>query len=82
MKKRLVSSVALLFLIVGISFSQDSVFVRNSSPVHYRFIVNNVPDEFNYPLIGIINNVNGNHTSVQMVTKTIQKVKWAADNQL
>ena len=75
-------TIALLFLIVGISFSQDSVFVRNSSLVHYRLIVNNVPDEFNYPLIGIINNVNGNHTSVQMVTKTIQELKWAADNQL
>jgi len=66
MKKRLVSSLVMLFLIVGISFSQDAVSIRNSSPVYYSFIVNNVPDEFNAPLIGIVNNANGNHKSVQI----------------
>ena len=77
MKKRLVSLVALLFLVVGISFSQDSVNVSNPSPVFYSVIVNNVPDEFNYPLIGIINNVNGNHKSVQIgvVNSTLRTFK-------
>ena len=66
MKKRLVSLVALLFLAIGISFSQDSVNVSKPSPVLYSVIVNNVPDEFNCQLIGIVNNVNGNHASIQI----------------
>lgn len=38
----------------------------NREQVHYHFFINNIPDNFNYPLIGLINNVNGDHASIQI----------------
>lgn len=76
MKKKLVSTAVLLFSTLGIVFSQDSVYTK-PSPVLYSIVFNNVPDEFNYPLIGIVNNANGNHKSVQLgiVNSTAQTFK-------
>jgi len=32
----------------------------------YYFFTNNIPSDWNYPLIGFVNNVDGNHASVQI----------------
>lgn len=62
MKKIILAVVALsLGLIAG---AQNTGIDRDS--VEYKFFTNNIPNEWNYPLIGIVNNVNGNHTSVQI----------------
>ncbi len=67
MKRKLVISVVLLFTILGVSFSQDSTaYAAKRSSVLYSVIFNNVPDGFNYPLIGIVNNAKGNHRSLQL----------------
>lgn len=38
----------------------------NDKKVEYHFFTNNIPNEWNYPLIGIVNNVDGNHSSIQV----------------
>lgn len=40
-------------------------FEKNDE-VQYHFFTNNIPSEFNFPLIGFVNNVYGNHSSVQI----------------
>ena len=39
--------------------------VKNET-VQYHFFTNTIPSDWNYPLIGIVNKVNGNHTSIQL----------------
>jgi len=38
----------------------------NNENVQYYFFTNNIPSDWNYPLIGFVNNVNGNHASIQV----------------
>lgn len=66
MKKKLAYTIISMFLITGTSFSQNSAAATNSTPVFYSIIVNNVPDGFNYPLIGFVNNCNGSHKSLNL----------------
>ncbi len=47
------------------AFAQSNDSLKTEQ-VHYHFFTNNIPSEFNYPLIGIVNNLNGNHTSLQV----------------
>lgn len=43
--------------------SQDTV---KTEKVQYYFFTNNIPSDFNYPLVGLVNNVDGNHASLQV----------------
>lgn len=66
MKKKLAYTIISMFLLTGNSFSQNSAAATNSTPLFYSIIVNNVPDGFNYPLIGFVNNCNGSHKSLNL----------------
>lgn len=61
MKRSILKVIALLFLGINSTMAQNT-----DRDFTYCIIVNNVPDEFNFPLIGIVNNANGNHTSAQL----------------
>lgn len=63
MKK--ISLLALLLLTLNsvLSIAQEN---HESNEVHYHFFKNTIPSDFNYPLIGFVNNVNGNHKSIQV----------------
>lgn len=63
MKKISLLALLLLSLNYVLSFAQES---QESNEVHYHFFKNTIPSDFNYPLIGFVNNVNGNHKSVQI----------------
>lgn len=65
MKKTILSAFALLFISSSQIFAQDSQEVKHES-VQYHFFTNNIPSDWNYPLIGFVNNVDGNHASVQV----------------
>ncbi|MFT3752366.1 MAG: hypothetical protein QM800_05645 [Paludibacter sp.] len=65
MKKTIISALVMLLMGVNLTFAQDNQEVKHES-VQYYFFVNNIPSEFNYPLIGLVNNVNGNHASIQI----------------
>lgn len=43
--------------------SQNS---NTDQQVKYHFFSNNIPSDWNYPLIGLVNNVAGNHASIQI----------------
>lgn len=65
MKKTILTSVAMLFLSISQIFAQENQEVKHES-VQYYFFTNNIPSDWNYPLIGFVNNVNGNHASIQV----------------
>ncbi|MDX9769101.1 MAG: hypothetical protein RBT19_01975 [Tenuifilaceae bacterium] len=54
-----------IMLNVHLSYGQDDS-ERNRDVVIYSFFVNFVPDGFNYPLIGFVNNAMGNHKGVHV----------------
>ena len=60
----------LLFVIFISGFqlhAQDSIPVKtNNEPIVYTFVYNKVPDGYNVPLIGFINNASGNHRGLQV----------------
>jgi hypothetical protein len=63
--KRTILALAMLIAFQFITFAQSN-YDYDHEQVHYHFFINNVPDNFNYPLIGIINNVKGDHASIQL----------------
>lgn len=65
MKKTILSAIVSLFMCACQIFAQDNQEVKHDS-VQYHFFTNNIPSDWNYPLIGFVNNVDGNHASVQV----------------
>ncbi|NDP20933.1 MAG: hypothetical protein GZ091_07620 [Paludibacter sp.] len=63
--KKIIFAFAIL-ISMGLQTFAQSIDTLKNEPVQYYFFVNNIPSDFNYPLIGIVNNVNGNHESVQI----------------
>ena len=60
----------LLFLFFAISFQlrgqvTDTVKYQKD-PILYTFVINKIPDKCNIPLIGFINEANGNHEGLQL----------------
>ena len=45
--------------------AQTNTTTKNEN-VQYRFFTNNIPSDWNYPLVGFVNNVDGNHASVHI----------------
>lgn len=64
MKKTILAFTMLLS--AGVSTMAQTQETQNSKPVQYHFFTNNIPSDWNYPLIGLVNNVDGNHASVQI----------------
>lgn len=64
MKKTFLALTMLLSAGAGV-MAQHQEIIRNEQ-VQYHFFTNNIPSEWNYPLIGFVNNVNGNHESIQI----------------
>jgi len=65
MKKIFLSAFLMLSLISAQTSAQEEQRSK-SIEVQYHFFTNNIPSDFNYPLIGFVNNVDGNHASVQV----------------
>lgn len=63
--KRIVFIIAIFSLMGLKTIAQSPVNFHNGN-VQYHFFINTIPSEFNYPLIGFVNNVNGNHESIQL----------------
>ncbi len=62
MKKIIIAIAALLTaLLVGAQNTSSE-----TKTVQYHFFTNNIPSDWNYPLIGFVNKVDGNHASVQV----------------
>lgn len=55
-----------MLLSTGVSIMAQTQETVNNNPVQYYFFTNNIPSEWNYPLVGFVNNVNGNHASLQV----------------
>lgn len=65
MKKTNLLAIVLLFMSANQIFAQNNQEIKHDS-VQYYFFTNSIPSDWNYPLIGFVNNVNGNHASVQI----------------
>lgn len=65
MKRTILSAIVLLFLSTNQIFAQDNREIKHED-VQYYFFTNNIPSDWNYPLIGLVNNVDGNHASIQI----------------
>ena len=65
MKKTNLLAIILLFISANQIFAQNNQKIKHES-VKYHFFTNNIPSDWNYPLIGFVNNVDGNHASVQI----------------
>lgn len=63
--KRIVFIIA-IFSLMGLKTIAQSPVNLHCGNVQYHFFINTIPSEFNYPLIGFVNNVNGNHESIQL----------------
>ena len=59
--KKIILSMALLLTLAGTIPAQEQ-----NKDVKYHFFVNDIPSGFDYPLVGIINKVNGDHASIQL----------------
>jgi hypothetical protein len=72
--KKIFLAMTFLGLMGADSFAQTTNNIK-SEQVQYHFFVNNIPSDWNYPLVGIVNNVNGNHASVQagIINSTSEK---------
>jgi hypothetical protein len=60
----------MLFIILGLLtnykiLGQDTI-QQKSEKILYTFAINRVPDQYNFPLVGLINRAKGNHKSVQI----------------
>jgi hypothetical protein len=64
--KRFILSIFVLLLLTNVTFAQDSITESKKTPLIYSILYNQVPDAFNYPLIGVVNIANGNHKSIQV----------------
>ncbi len=64
MKKTILAFTMLLS--AGACVMAQTQETRKNNPVQYHFFTNNIPSDWNYPLIGLINNVDGNHASFQI----------------
>lgn len=64
MKQKILTFAMLLLAIAGTMVQSQNT--EKSETVQYHFWVNSIPSEWNYPLIGCVNNVNGNHESIQL----------------
>lgn len=65
MKKIFLSAFLMLSLISAQTIAQKNAATK-SNEIQYHFFTNNIPSDFNYPLIGFVNNVDGNHASLQI----------------
>lgn len=83
MKKTILALTMMLATGCGMTIlSQNSNSIQK---VKYHFFTNNIPNEWNYPLVGIVNKVDGNHSSIQIgiVNNTIGNfggVQWGLTN--
>lgn len=57
---------ASLFLVFLSLSAQESNYQSEKIPVCYTFVVNNVPNGYNIPLIGISNYAQGNHNTIEI----------------
>jgi len=55
-----------MLLSAGVCIMAQNEETKKNQEVQYHFFTNNIPSDWNYPLVGFINNVNGNHASVQI----------------
>ena len=62
MRKIILAATALLTGLLAVAQNTTA----DNKNVQYHFFTNNIPSDWNYPLIGFVNNVNGNHASVQI----------------
>jgi len=63
--KKISLAIAILLSMGAKTFAQNANNPNNQQ-VQYHFFTNNIPTDWNYPLVGLVNNVNGNHASVQI----------------
>ncbi len=63
--KKTILAIAML-LSAGVCIMAQNEETKKNQEVQYHFFTNNIPSDWNYPLIGFVNNVNGNHASVQI----------------
>ena len=64
MKKTILAFTMLLS--TGACLMAQTHDIEKNKAVQYHFFTNNIPSDWNYPLIGIVNNVDGNHASFQI----------------
>ena len=64
MKKTILAFAMLLS--AGVCIMAQNEETKKNQEVQYHFFTNNIPTDWNYPLIGFVNNVNGNHASLQI----------------
>lgn len=64
--KKIFLSAFLMLSLISVQTSAQENQRSKSNEVQYCFFTNNIPSDFNYPLIGFVNNVDGNHASVQV----------------
>lgn len=62
MRKIILAVTALLTGLLAVAQNTTA----DTKKVQYHFFTNNIPSEWNYPLVGFVNNVDGNHASVQV----------------
>jgi hypothetical protein len=55
-----------MLLTAGVCVMAQYEETRKNQEVQYYFFTNNIPSDWNYPLVGFVNNVNGNHSSLQV----------------
>ncbi len=67
----------LALLLSSTVFSQTDTTKHAEKCVFYTLLVNVVPDEFNYPLLGLVNVATGNHNNLQIgaVNTTLKDYK-------
>lgn len=62
MRKIILAVAALLTGLLAVAQNTTA----DTKKVQYHFFTNNIPSDWNYPLVGFVNNVDGNHASVQV----------------
>jgi hypothetical protein len=64
MKKTILAMTMLLW--AGLYVMAQNEAPNKNSKVQYQFFTNNIPSDWDYPLVGFVNRVDGNHASVQI----------------
>jgi len=64
MKKTILAITMLLS--AGVCVMAQKEETKKNQEVQYHFFTNNIPSDWNYPLVGFVNNVDGNHACVQI----------------
>lgn len=63
--KKTILAITMLLSAGTCVIAQNEKSVKNEE-VQYHFFTNNIPSDWNYPLVGFVNNVDGNHASLQI----------------